>query len=289
MARSLEELELAFQAEYPKVDEKAKSRIVFRNKTKKAVAKETTKDIATAQRETIQKETVQDEATKEGIIPQKGIIQKEVTQQETTQNEATQQETTQNEATAKSDIQAEELSSDTISISILDIVFYVVLIAMVVGAIIFSREALGNRTIGGRHFYEVTSTSMQSVYSKGSIVFVRDIEPNALVVGDDIAFQNEGNEIIISRITVIEENHEDTGEMAFITVGVDDEADSSEVALVSQIRGKVTGSIPLLGAIFSWIGGNLWLVLVILGLILLATLCVKILGRKDKSIKANKK
>ena len=264
MARSLEELELAFQAEYPKVDKEAKSRKAFRNKTEKAVAKETSKDIATAQ-----KETIQDETTKEGII------QKEVTQQDTTQKEVLQ----------KKNLQAESVPSDTISISILDILFYLVLVLMVVGAIIFSQEALGNRTIGGRHFYEVTSTSMQSVYPKGSIVFVRDIEPSQLAVGDDIVFLNEVNEFITSRITVIEENHEDTGEMAFITAGVDDEADNSKVAVVSQIRGKVTGSIPLLGVILSWIGGNLWLALVILGLILLVTLCVKIFGRKDKNAK----
>ena len=87
--------------------------------------------------------------------------------------------------------------SDTVSISVLDILFYLVLALMIVGAIIFSQEALGNRTIGGRHFYEVTTTSMQSVYPKDSLVFVRDIEPNAFMVGDDITFKSEDNEIIV--------------------------------------------------------------------------------------------
>ena len=269
MARSLEELELAFQAEYPKVEKKSKSKKVFSNKTKKAVAKETVKDIATAQ-----KETVQDETTKEGII------QKEVTQQEITQ-----QEITQNEATTKSNIQTEELPRDTISISILDIIFYLVLVLMVVGAIIFSREALGNRTIGGRHFYEVTTTSMQSVYPQGSIVFVRDIEPNALMVGDDITFQNEDNEIIISRITEIKEEPDETNNQVFVTAGVDEVAENSELVPANKVTGKVAGSIPFAGMIFNWIGNNLWLSFAVLGVILLVTLCVKILGRKDKKRK----
>ena len=237
MARSLEELELAFQAEYPKVEKKSKSKRVSPSKQKKAIPKETIQD------------------------------------------------TTQNETTTKSEIQVEELPSDTISISILDILFYLVLVLMVVGAIIFSREALGNRTIGGRHFYEVTTTSMQSVYHQGSIVFVRDIEPNALVVGDDITFQNEDNEIIISRIIEIREEPDETNNQVFVTVGVDEVADNSELVPANKVTGKVAGSIPFAGMIFNWIGNNLWLVLVILGVILVVTLCVKIFGRKDKSMK----
>ena len=241
MARSLEELELAFQAEYPKVDKKSKR--AFGSKAKKAATKETTKDITKAKEETYS-------ATKEG-----------------------------------KEKEAEGSAEDTISFSILDIIFYLVLIVMIAGAVIFSNEVLRNQTIGGRRFYEVTATSMQSVYPKGSLVFTEKVEPDQLAVGDDIVFLNEANDFITSRITTIEENHQGTDEKAFITVGVDDEADSSEVALASLIRGKVTGSIPLLGTIFGWIGGNLWLVFVILGVILLLTLCIKIFGRKDKNAK----
>ena len=239
MARSLEEIELAFQAQYPKVEKKSKSKKVSPSKQEKA----------------IQKEAIQ--------------------------------ETTQNEATTKSNIQTEELPSDTISISILDIVFYIVLIAMVVGAIIFSREALGTRTIGGRHFYEVTTTSMQSVYPQGSIVFVRDIEPNALMVGDDITFQNEDNEIIISRIIEIREEPDETNNQVFVTAGVDELAENSELVPANKVTGKVAGSIPFAGVIFNWVGNNLWISFAVLGVILLVTLCVKIFGRKDKSMKKN--
>ena len=245
MAKSLEELELAFQAGYSKVDKKSKR--VFKNKTKKAVAKETTKDIT-----------------------------RDITKAK---------EETYSATKAGEKKEAASSEEDTISFSILDIIFYLVLIAMVVGAVIFSNEAIRSKTLGGRHFYEVTSTSMQSVYPKGSLVFTEKIEPSQLAVGDDIVFLNETNDFITSRITTIEENHQGTNEKAFITVGVDDEADSSEVALASQIRGKVTGSVLLLGAILGWIGGNLWLVFVILGVILLVALCVKIFGRKGKRMK----
>ena len=290
MARSLEELELAFQAEYPKVEQKRKSKKAFRNKTKKAVAKEATKDIAAAQKETIQDEITKDETTKEGII-QKEVTQSEVTQSETTQSETTQneaaaqQEATQNEATAKNNIQAEELPSDTVSISILDILFYLVLALMVIGAIIFSKEALGNRTIGGRHFYEVTTTSMQRVYPKGSLVFVRDIEPDALVVGDDIIFQSEDNEIIISRITEIKEEPDETNNQVFVTVGVDEIAENSELVPANRVTGKVTGSIPFAGMIFNWIGNNLWAGFAALGVLVITFVCTKIFGRKDKVAK----
>ena len=237
MAKSLEEIELAFKAQYPKVNKKSKSKRLSR-KQRKAI-----------------------------------------------QEEITQSETTQNEVTTKSNIQAEESSNDTVTISILDIIFYLLLALMVVGAIIFSQEALGNRTIGGRHFYEVTTTSMQSVYTKGSIVFVRDIEPNALMVDDDITFQNEDNEIIISRITEIKAEEEESNNQVFTTLGVDEPAENSELVPANKVTGKVTGSIPFAGTIFNWIGNNLWVGFVALGLLVIIFVCTKIFRRKDKVAK----
>jgi len=257
MARSLEEIELAFQAQYPKVEKKSKSKKVSPSKQEKAIQKEA------IQEETIREETIQEE-----------------TKQETAPNEST-----QNEATTKSDIQAEELPSDTASMSILGILFYLVLALMVVGTIIFSKEALGNRAIGGYHFYEVKTTAMQSAYPKGSMVFVRDIDINVLMVGYDVTFQNEDNEVIISRIIEIKEELDENNNKVFVTLGSDEVAENIELISANQVTGKVTGSIPFAGMIFNWIGNNLWAGFAALGVLVITFVCTKLFKKKDKVAK----
>jgi len=242
MARSLEELELAFQAEYSKVDKEAKSKKVSSSKQKKA----------------LQEEAIQETAPNEN---------------------------TQNEASTKNNIQVEETASDTVSISILGILFYVVLALMVIGMMIFSKEALGNRAIGGYHFYEVTTTSMQSVYPQDSLVFVRDIKANVLMVGDDITFQNEDNEVIISRIIEINEETDEPNNKVVAILGVDEVAENIERVPANKVTGKVTGSIPFVGMIFNWIGNNLWSGFVALGVLVIIFVCTKIFKKKDKVAK----
>ena len=198
---------------------------------------------------------------------QKKAIQEEVSPSK--QKETTPKDTTQN---------------DTVSISILGIIFYLVLAIMVVGTIVFSKEVLGNRVIGGRHFYEVTTTSMQSAYPQGSMVFALDIEPNVLMVGDDIIFQNEDNKISITRIIEVKAE-EGTDKQVFVTLGVDEVAENIEQVPADRIKGKITGSIPFAGMIFNWIGNNLWGGFVVLGLIVATFVCTKIFRRKGKVAK----
>ena len=222
MAKSLEELELAFQAKYPKVETKQETKVETKQESKQEIKQES--KIKTKQ----------------------------------------------------------ESKSDTVSISILDIIFYLVLALMLVGVIIFSREASGNRTIGGRHFYEVTNTSMQSIYPKGSLVLARDIEANTLIVGDDIIFQSEDNEIIISRIIEIKEELDETNNQVFVALGVDETAENSELVPANKLTGKVTRGIPFAGEIINWIGNNLWIGFVALGVVVIIFVCTKIFRRKDK-------
>lgn len=227
MAKSLEELDLIFKEQYPKVAKKQKPKRDLKNKEKRVITKQATKTAS-----------------------------------------------------------EEDSEEDVILVSIWDILFYGLLVFMVAGAIFFSRESIGNRSIGGRHFYEVATTSMQSVYPKGSLVFVEEIEPSQLMVGDDIVFRNGVNERMTSRITAIEDNYKDTGERAFETAGIDKKNDNSKEVLADKVVGKVTGSIPIVGGILTWISGNIWIVFVIFGLLIVVSICTKILEGKRRKSKA---
>ena len=254
MAKSLEELELAFKVQYPKVE-------------KKRIFKKSPVD---SQVEAIQKETTQ-------VVGPEDIAHK------TAEEEPYM--TLEEEVEVALATSQEDEDDDTVTLTILDLVFYGVLVLMIVGAIIFSREALGNQSLGGKSFYEVGTTSMQSVYPKGSLVFVKDIEPNALMMGDDIAFTNEESEVIISRITEIKEEADESNNQVFVTLGVDEQEGNSQEVLANRVIGKVTSGIPIVGAILNWIGSNLWIVFAIIGVLVVALVYVKVFRRKDKVTK----
>ena len=255
MAKSLEELELAFKAQYPKVE-------------KKRIFKKSPVD---RQVEAIQKETTQ-------AVRPEDIAQRTVKEEPDMTSEEALEATS---ATPKREAKADNKRA----FSVIDLVFYGVLLLMIVGAIIFSREILGSQSLGGKSFYEVTTTSMQSVYPKGSLVFVKYIESNVLRVGDDVAFVNEESEIVISRITEIREELDENNNQVFVTSGVNELDSDSEEVVANKVIGKVTSGIPVAGAILNWIGSNLLFVFAILGVLIVAIVYVKVFRRKDRSSK----
>jgi len=260
MAKSLEELELAFQAQYPKVEKKR------RFKKQSPVDRQV---------EAIQKETTK--AIRPEDIARRTVVEEPNRTSKEELEEMLEAASTTSPGSAKAD--------KRITFSAMDIVFYGVLALMIVGAIIFSREVLGNQSIGGKSFYEVKTTSMQGTYPKGSLVFVKDIDPNVLEKGDDIAFIDEENEIIISRITEIREELDENDNQVFVTSGVNElDSDSKEV-VANKVIGKVTSGIPIAGAVLNWIGSNLLLVFVILGLLIAVLVYVKLFRHQDRNPK----
>ena len=141
-----------------------------------------------------------------------------------------------------------------------DILFYGTLILMVVFAVLFSRGAFGNQTFGGYSFYEVLTTSMESVYPRGSLIVIKETDPSELIVGDDIAFTVASNDLVTHRIIEIKEDYEGMGQRAFTTKGVDNALADSEDVLAKNVVGKVIRGFSGVGTIFSWLGENLWLV-----------------------------
>nr|WP_275982282.1 signal peptidase I [Ohessyouella blattaphilus] len=144
-----------------------------------------------------------------------------------------------------------------------DIIFYFAMVAMVICAVLFSRGAMGTQSFGGYQFREVLSTSMESVYPRGSLLIIKQVPINDLVVGDDITFGRDSLNIITHRIVEIEENYEGSGKRAFITKGTENKNADTGVVLADNVIGKVVKGIPRLGKWLSWLGSNLWAILAV--------------------------
>ena len=272
MAKSLEELELAFKVQYPKVEKKKveKKRRFKKQSPVDGQAESIPKEITQAVRpEDESKETVKEDPS--------------MTLEEELEGSRM---TAEDKPEAMSGIiQKKEEADDTITLTILDLLFYGVLVLMIVGSIIFSKEARGNQWLGGKSFYEVTTTSMQSIYPKGSLVFVKDIEPHALVVNDDIAFTNEEGAIIISRIIEVKEELDESNNQVFVTLGVNEQEGNDNEVLADKVIGEVTGGIPLAGVILNWIGNNLLLVFAMIGVLIVTLIGMGLFRRKKRNSK----
>lgn len=176
-----------------------------------------------------------------------------------------------------------------------DVIFYGSLVLMLVCVILYTRTAPGNRSFGGSTVHKVTTTAMESVYPKGSLVTIKEADPKDIAVGDDIAFSRNSGNLMIQRVLEVLENHNDTGAPLFITGNIDSDEGSREAVSPVEIAGKVTDQVSKTGALVAWIAGNPWIVMVLfLGLMALS-FYIKMLGRrkiaKDKETvkKAEKK
>ena len=288
MAKSLEELELAFQAQYPKVKKKRRFKKQSPvDRQAEAIQKETTQAVRP---EDIAQRMVGEAASNHKKDELEAGLEAKPEVELEAKPEAKSETKSEVKSEAKSEVasttsQRRAKADKVTTFSIRDFVFYGILVLMMVGAIIFSREVLGNQSLGGKSFYEVTTTSMQSVYPKGSLVFAKNIDPKVLMVGDDIAFINEEGVIIISRIVEIKEEISESNNQVFVTSGVSEPDGSNVEVLADKVIGKVTSGIPIVGAILNWIGSNLLIVFAILGVLIVILVGVKLSKHKDKNPK----
>lgn len=226
MAKSLEEIEASFRAQYPKTEKEVSS------VEKEAKETKDEKDEKASPAPAIE--------VKEGSLSEAPI-----------------------KAEEKEDKEKEDKEKLSRASLVSDIIFYFAMVAMVICAVLFSRGAMGTQTFGGYQFREVLSTSMESVYPRGSLLLIKQVSVNDLVVGDDITFGRDSTNIITHRIVEIEENYEGSGKRAFVTKGTENANKDTGVVLADNVIGKVVKGIPKLGSWLSWLGGNLWAILAV--------------------------
>ncbi|MCL2694851.1 MAG: signal peptidase I [Clostridiales bacterium] len=162
--------------------------------------------------------------------------------------------------------------------------FYLVLVGMVFMAFLYSGNKTPGRSFGPFAYNSVLTTSMQSVYPQGSIIFSWAVKPEeplkaGLVDGDDIVLIKEDGTVIVHRIIEIMYDYEDLGVRAFRTQGVDNRSPDSWITLEVNVIGRVRGHVPILGNVLLIIADNtLWVaggVVVLFGIITLLKVALK--------------
>ncbi len=147
------------------------------------------------------------------------------------------------------------------ALSIISTVLVWTLVVATVGMMIFTIISVNtfdqaNRSIFGYKFFIVRSDSMSKTdFDAGDIVFVKNIDPATLQVGDIIAFtsQNTNNfgETVTHKIRELTTNA--NGDPAFVTYGTTTDTNDETAVTYPYVLGKYTGRIPKVGAFFQFL------------------------------------
>jgi len=142
---------------------------------------------------------------------------------------------------------------------IFELLFYVVLATIVLFVWMTVSSSNAPKRIFGFSFCSVLTGSMQSEIPIGSLVLVRQVDPNTLEIGDDITYMRSANTTVTHRIIDIIENYQGTGKRGFQTKGIENTIPDLKIVMADNIVGKVVFHNLVLGKILSFIKQNLWL------------------------------
>ncbi len=107
----------------------------------------------------------------------------------------------------------------------------------------------------------VLTSSMEPGFPPGTLIIVRPVEVDALVLGDVITYQMETGKrgVITHRIIAINTS---AGGRTFVTKGDNNGAADADAVLEAQVQGRLWYSVPLIGYVNSAVNGSnrAWLI-----------------------------
>lgn len=123
---------------------------------------------------------------------------------------------------------------------------------LVVLVVLLAVILVGSRLAGFKVF-TVLSGSMEPTYPTGSLIFVKEVDPFQLQVGDVITFMLDEETIATHRIVDIVLDEEDSTVIRFQTKGDANEAEDAGLVHYKNVIGTPIFSIPKLGYIMNYV------------------------------------
>lgn len=160
-----------------------------------------------------------------------------------------------------------------------NVVTWFLVLLVLVGAVLM----VGVRVVGLTP-YAVLSGSMEPTYQVGSLIYVKEVEPSEIRVGDPITFvMNKDLVVATHRVIGI-----DTENQQFLTKGDANESPDAGGVYFPNLIGKPLFSIPYLGFFSHWITNPPGMYIGIAGGVILMIL-VLLPDALDKADKMEKK
>lgn len=154
---------------------------------------------------------------------------------------------------------------------------------LVVLVVIFAVFLMGSRLMGMQVF-NVISGSMEPTYSVGDLLYVKDVDPDSVKVGDPITFVlNEDLVVATHRVVRI-----DAENRYFYTKGDANETEDASPVHFNNLVGVPVFAIPLLGYVSAYIQNPPGMYVAIgLGVVLIAAVFLPDLITKEKKKEDN--
>lgn len=124
--------------------------------------------------------------------------------------------------------------------------------AVVIVAVSMALLLAGARVLG-LQVYTVLSGSMEPNYHVGSIIYVKEVDPTALQVGDAISFMISDNTVATHRIVEVLPDENNPSVIRFRTKGDNNDIEDTNPVHCNNVLGKVVGTIPLLGYVSDFV------------------------------------
>lgn len=155
----------------------------------------------------------------------------------------------------------------------------IVTTVLVVLVVIFAVFLMGSRLVG-LEVYHVISPSMEPAYSVGDLIYVKEVDPDSVKVGDPITFVlNEDLVVATHRVVAI-----DSENRQFTTKGDANKTEDAAPVHFNNLIGVPVFAIPLLGYVSAYIQSPPGMyVAIALGVVLLAAVFLPdMLAKKSK-------
>ena len=129
----------------------------------------------------------------------------------------------------------------------------ILMFSLTIGFFVIKNKVQGTTpNLAGNKIYVILSGSMSPVFDTGSIVDVKDIKPEQIVVGDIITFKDPKNSNTLITHRVVEITKENT-DLKFATKGDANNAKDVDLVPAQNIIGKVKFSVPYVGYVLQFI------------------------------------
>ena len=122
----------------------------------------------------------------------------------------------------------------------------------VVFAVLLAMLLAGARIVG-LQVYTVLSGSMEPNYHVGSIIYVKDVDPATLQVGDAISFMISETTVATHRIIEVIPDKDEPNVIRFRTKGDNNDIADTNPVHCNNVLGKVVGTVPLLGYVSDFV------------------------------------
>ena len=118
--------------------------------------------------------------------------------------------------------------------------------------VILALLLVGARLVGLQVF-DVLSGSMEPTYHTGSVIYVKEVDPTDIQVGQVITFKRDGTTVVTHRVVEIVTDEDDPTAISFRTKGDANESEDGGLVTSQNVIGTPVFTIPYLGYVAEYV------------------------------------